>query len=408
MLQTGDWWTVHFNGAPNFEYPPVFIWLEAASMKVLGVNDYAAKLPSALAGLGTILILYLLVAELTADLWLAEAAMFVLATSQLFVKYATHAMTDVPFTFFVTLALYLYVKAIRQRWYFLLAGIPIAIAILTRSVIGVFPLVVISAHLLLTRGYRRVLSFEFAAMWAIALGLPLLWFGIPPRPEHIAFIAGKVGAGATWIPTIHVLDYGWMLLRFYWPWLPLLAAGVFIDLRARRLLPILWCLCLLAPLSLASTKYARYLLPAFPALAMLTSSGVNRVVPRVRRDFVLGAACVALLIVTGFTMLFPAKERGVDMRTLAPVADRNTQPGERVFIYSAGDTAYDIQNQFLWYSDRYSRLITSLNELANTPDATLIIDKTSYAKFVTQMTPHSVRILAESDKFIFVRLVSKV
>jgi 4-amino-4-deoxy-L-arabinose transferase-like glycosyltransferase len=104
MLRTGDWWTVHFNGAPNFEYPPVFIWLEAASMRVFGVNDYAAKLPSALAGLGTILILYFLTLELSGDVWLAAVAMLVLTTTQLFVKYAMHAMTDVPFTFFVTLA----------------------------------------------------------------------------------------------------------------------------------------------------------------------------------------------------------------------------------------------------------------------------------------------------------------
>src|SRR5262245_35529806 len=33
MLITGDWWNVRFNGDLNFEYPPLFIWLEALSMK---------------------------------------------------------------------------------------------------------------------------------------------------------------------------------------------------------------------------------------------------------------------------------------------------------------------------------------------------------------------------------------
>jgi len=47
---TGDWWTIHFNGAPSFVYPPLYIWLEAASFKVFGIYDFAAKLPTALLG----------------------------------------------------------------------------------------------------------------------------------------------------------------------------------------------------------------------------------------------------------------------------------------------------------------------------------------------------------------------
>lgn len=60
MLDHGDWWTVHFDGEPNFEYPPMFIWLDAVSLRLFGVSDFAAKLPSALAGIGTVAALYLL------------------------------------------------------------------------------------------------------------------------------------------------------------------------------------------------------------------------------------------------------------------------------------------------------------------------------------------------------------
>src|SRR5919109_4008876 len=51
MLLTGDWWNVVNNGLPNFEYPPMFIWLEALSMKMWGISDFAAKFPAALSGL---------------------------------------------------------------------------------------------------------------------------------------------------------------------------------------------------------------------------------------------------------------------------------------------------------------------------------------------------------------------
>src|SRR5262245_17723356 len=47
MLLRGDYWTVWHNDGRNLEFPPLFYWLEAASMKVWGINDFAAKFPSA-------------------------------------------------------------------------------------------------------------------------------------------------------------------------------------------------------------------------------------------------------------------------------------------------------------------------------------------------------------------------
>ena len=401
MLRSGDWWTVHFNGQPNYEYPPVFLWMEAVSMKIFGVNDYAAKLPSAAAGLGTIAVLYFLTAELTADLWLATAAMFVLTTSQLFVKYATHAMTDVPFTFFVTLSLYCYVKGLTKNAYLMAAGLPVALAILTRSVIGVFPLAVMAADLVLAKRYRLLLSY--AACCVVALGLPLIWFGFPPRPEHVAFLAGKVGH-APWRPSVHVLEYSSILLRFYWPWLPLLLLGAVIQVRARALLPLVWFVVLVLPLSLASTKYARYLIPAFPALALMTASGIDRIVPPPRRGIGFQIACFALLALDVITAAVPANERAIDMRVLAPVAERNTPASERVVVYTGGAAGYDTQNQLLWYSRRYTELITDSDQLAAEHDRTVVIDKTSLGPFEEQVGPARVRLLGESERFVCVRV----
>jgi 4-amino-4-deoxy-L-arabinose transferase-like glycosyltransferase len=81
MVRTGDWWNIRFNGNLNFEYPPLFLWLEASSFKLFGVNDAAAKFPSALLGFGTILVVYFLTLELTGLLWLSLFAMLVLAST---------------------------------------------------------------------------------------------------------------------------------------------------------------------------------------------------------------------------------------------------------------------------------------------------------------------------------------
>ncbi len=273
------------------------------------------------------------------------------------------------------------------------AGLAVAVAILTRSLIGVFSLGVMAAHLLLTKRYRLALSPQFAAMWVIALALPMVWFGFPPRPEHMAFVAGKLAGGSNWF------EYGWLILKSYWPWLPLLLIGLVVEVRARKLLPLLWCVCLIVPLSAAATKYARYLIPAFPAMAILSAAGVDRLLPVARRTMAFSVACAVGLVIAAFTVVFPAKERGMDMRTLAPVAERNTAPAERILLYTMGKPGYDSQNQLLWYSARYTRLMTDMGALEEEHNATVIIDKTSLRKLTAR-----IHVLAESDNFVCLRI----
>ena len=176
MLRNGDWANVWLNGKLDFDKPPLFIWLEALSFWLLGVNDFAAKFPSALLGLATVALVYLVVRELTDDHWLASLAMFVLASTQYFLKYAMHAMTDVPFTFLFTLAIWAYLKAPRRPRFYLLSGLAIGCAGLTRSILGLLALGVIGAHLLVCRKWAMLRSSYLWLGFGLALGLPLGWF----------------------------------------------------------------------------------------------------------------------------------------------------------------------------------------------------------------------------------------
>jgi 4-amino-4-deoxy-L-arabinose transferase-like glycosyltransferase len=51
MTVTGDWITPYFNGETRFDKPPLIYWLMAIGYQVLGVNAWAARLPSALAAI---------------------------------------------------------------------------------------------------------------------------------------------------------------------------------------------------------------------------------------------------------------------------------------------------------------------------------------------------------------------
>src|SRR5512145_372048 len=157
MILSGDWWSLRLNGYHIFEFPPMFPWLEALSMKVFGVTDFAAKFPAALAGLLTIVLTYLVAKELFNGFWPPILSMAILSGTQYFSKYAMHSMTDVPFTFFFVLSIYLYLKGLKEPRLLPLSGVAIGAAILTRSVLGLIPLSIIFLHLFVT-GKRALIG----------------------------------------------------------------------------------------------------------------------------------------------------------------------------------------------------------------------------------------------------------
>ena len=55
MLLTGNYLRVQIDFQPFWEKPPLFIWLQAASMSVFGINEFAARFPNAVVGVVTLL-----------------------------------------------------------------------------------------------------------------------------------------------------------------------------------------------------------------------------------------------------------------------------------------------------------------------------------------------------------------
>ena len=54
MLETGDWLVPHFWYVPHLDKPPLTYWSVALSLSVFGHNEWAVRLPSALAALGCV------------------------------------------------------------------------------------------------------------------------------------------------------------------------------------------------------------------------------------------------------------------------------------------------------------------------------------------------------------------
>jgi 4-amino-4-deoxy-L-arabinose transferase-like glycosyltransferase len=420
MVRTGDWWNVRFNGQLNFEYPPLYLWLEAGSFKLFGVNDSAAKFPSALLGFGTIIIVYFLTLELTGQTWLSLLAMLVLASTQFFLKNATHAMTDVPFTLFFTLTIFMYVKGLKNRPYLFFLGVPLALALLTRSVIGLLAVGVLIVHAMLTQRLKVLVSPWLLSGLFLGAAAPMCWYlsqyhlhGPGVFASHLRFVASKIYVAPGTKSSL--LNYPLALLKYYWPWLPFMIAGFCMEVRAllRRkdetaALLIAWVILVLVPFSLVQTRYPRYIMPVFPAFSVLAAIALDHLIPLPRRKAFLSAACLIGCVAIVSTVFFPPKARALDMRALVPVVEANSSPTQRVVIYSYEDGRSDYLNQFLWYSTRYATLAPRLSDLpamlAQNRNEIVILDKSSYETLRGEIDQRAT-ILGRSENFVCIKII---
>jgi 4-amino-4-deoxy-L-arabinose transferase-like glycosyltransferase len=421
MVRTGDWGNVRLNGEIILQIPPMFLWMQACSFKLFGINDAAAKLPAVVLGFGTILLVYFLALELTGDSWLALLTMLVLASTQFFLKNATHAMTDVPFTFFFTVVIFCYLKGLRKNAYLAPLGVPLGMALLTRSVVAFLALGIILAHLFLTKRYDVLRSPWLICGVLLALAFPCGWYRWQYRQHgaafvltHLQFLGGKIHAGgATGWKTI--FNYPMALLKYYWPWLPLLLVGLIREGKAAlrekdsvAMLVIVWVVLVFVPFSLVETRYPRYIMAVFPAFSILSAMTLNRWIPVARRQVFFNAACGVGVLAVCLTLLLPPKARAEDMVKLAPIAEANSAPDQRVVIYTYENGREDYLFQFIWYSNRYAQLPSSLNDLATTLNgvqtATVIVDKASYKAVLPTISGTNPHILGESENLICFRV----
>jgi 4-amino-4-deoxy-L-arabinose transferase-like glycosyltransferase len=145
MLERGDLITPTLNYVKYFEKPPLLYWLNAASLKIFGVNEFGARFPSALCGLLTVLATYIIARQLYGRRTALISAL-ILGTSAGFVLQSRIILTDMLLTFCLTAALGSFIVAAAREgrrsralpWY--LFYLFCALATLAKGLIGMlFP-----------------------------------------------------------------------------------------------------------------------------------------------------------------------------------------------------------------------------------------------------------------------------
>lgn len=299
MLETGDWIVPRFLDEVRTAKPVLIYWCQAASMKLFGPTVFAARLPSVLAILMTVLMLALVARRVvgpTRTLW----AVFIFATTLLTFWAAKTALTDAVLALWITtcqLCLYAAWRGRATWWVVTIWAVAFGLAVLTKGpvVAGVQAMTIVmlivlrlvvrkTPHRSLKPGPASVGNLVAFVLIALAVAGP--WFYLVTQREP-TFLQQAVSHDVVKRTTQglegHVGPPGYHLVftfLMFFPWSLLLPAAIWQGWKRRRSLPTQFALAaVIGPwimFELVRGKLPHYMLPTYPFLAYMVADVLVR------------------------------------------------------------------------------------------------------------------------------------
>ena len=295
MVESGDWLTPHFNYEPRFQKPALYYWLTALVFSITGADEFAARLWSALAGVGLVI-----VTTACGRRWYDESvglmAGAITASSFGYFALARMSLPDLPLAFFVTLAVWAAFVATLERernprkW-LLLAAVAAALGFLMKGPLALLlPVLIVVPILLMERRSFNVQLSDVVLALLLFLAIALPWYVVMWMQHGTEYLAGFfVGDNYQRFATTRFNDP-----RPWWFYVPIVAGGLLpwtalallwlgpvLQVLTRRrdigtldLRLLLWALLPLAFFTASVGKQPRYILPVLPPLAILLAGSI--------------------------------------------------------------------------------------------------------------------------------------
>ena len=324
MLASGQWLFPHRGVELYSDKPPVFMWLEACAYVLTGGWRGWFLLPSLLAGLGSIGLVY----DFVRRQWNHRAGL--LAAAAVLVSFDFNfqmraAQIDGVEVFWITLAMYGLLRHLllgpAWRWYaigFLAAGM----GVITKGV-GVLALLVFVPYWFARwRGWQHLLPTQSRdPRWWLALlfllpvlgwALPMLWFALHVHAGDPAYAryAHDILLGQTvtryaepahhihpWWSYLPVIAFEWLPLSLAIPWAIPSWARTLRARDARTLLPLAWAVLVVVFFSFSGGKRDVYILPVLPIAAIALAPWLAGIVRTYSFRWVLWSITLLLAVV---------------------------------------------------------------------------------------------------------------
>lgn len=300
MFVSGDWITPHLNGIKYFEKPAFQYWMTALFYSLFGVNEWTARLWSALSAFGTIWVMYFATARLF-TVEIAKISCYILVGSPLFIAIGHINTLDMGVSFFMTIGLFAFLLSQSEKtpepekkYWLWLVWIVMGCAVLSKGLIGlVLPGFVLVVYMLLKRDFQLLLRLELIRGLGLFFLVTVPWFVLVslknPEFPHFFFIHEHFERFFT---KVHRREGAWwyffpILALGFLPWLMTLLdvfrlkiSSLKETLTTRQFDPvlflILWSVLIFFFFSISGSKLPSYILPIFPSLAVLTALKIEQ------------------------------------------------------------------------------------------------------------------------------------
>lgn len=185
MILTKDWSRVQINFHVFWEKPPLFIWLQAISMSLFGINEFSARLPNALVGISTLLVIFN-IGRKQVDGQFAWIWVIVYLGTFLPHFYFKSGIIDPLFNLFIFLSIYkvsqistrssyTYGKNLRMA---IMSGIYLGLAVLTKGPVAILIVVTVMFFFWLMQRLSPIMRFyHLFLMLLMTIAVSCLWFG---------------------------------------------------------------------------------------------------------------------------------------------------------------------------------------------------------------------------------------
>jgi 4-amino-4-deoxy-L-arabinose transferase-like glycosyltransferase len=291
IVASGDWLTPRLNAIKYFEKPPLQVWATALAFKAFGLGEWQARLWTGLCGLlGIGLVAY--TGRRVFNPWIGTTAGLVLASSFWWAALGHINTLDMGLSGMMTLALCGLLLGQRanagdaeNRNWMLACWAGMALAVLSKGLIGVvLPGAVLVWYTLITRDWAiwKRLHLGWGLLLFLAISAP--WFVLVsiknPEFAHFFFIHEHF---ERFTSKVHGRFQPWyyfipMLLAGILPWLTVLVQSLFAGIRKTpgdfqpKMLLLVWAVFIYFFFSISDSKLPSYILPIFPALALLIAA----------------------------------------------------------------------------------------------------------------------------------------
>lgn len=330
----GDWLHLHLGDDPYWKKPPLMFWATAALFELLGPTALAARLVPAALGVAACV----LAAALGRRLFGEPAGLLAgvaLATTPPFFRSAAALSLDPAVSAGMLAALLCWLRGLERGGArdFVLAGLAFGLAVLAKGAFGLLAPFVLVVWCVTHGRWRDLVSPGVLLSGVVAAAVFLPWHLEQIRtygPEFLRVYLGQEVvdrmAGRLELGTKPV-SYPLTFLRDAAPWVPCTLVGGWLALRRARAgdrdarFVLVWALGYLALITLSAGRRHQYLLPLYPATALLAGLGTAALLPaawtpRLPRGTGIGFAVLGVaLCVLPITIHRPRYD---PLRALAP------------------------------------------------------------------------------------------